>query len=202
MSLHIVTTHMTQRTHQHRAHLESTLRGLLARARGQPTLDQQRAQGLRADPYAYVSPSAVLDRFFCWLITIEAEAVVAPHAHILAHDATTRRSLGYTKLGRVRIGRGAFVGARAIILPGVDVGDHAIVAAGSVVRRDVPSGTVVAGNPAVFVMNTDEYLNLQRQNMDGRPIYPKEGWTVQGGIDHERREQMRDSLADGPGWVQ
>lgn len=48
----------------------------------------------------------------------------------------------------VRIGRGAWIGSNATILPGVTVGDGAVVAAASVVTRDVPAGTVVVGSPA------------------------------------------------------
>jgi acetyltransferase-like isoleucine patch superfamily enzyme len=48
----------------------------------------------------------------------------------------------------VRIGRDVLIGAHAIILRGVSIGDAAIVGAGSVVTQDVPSRTVVAGNPA------------------------------------------------------
>jgi hypothetical protein len=48
----------------------------------------------------------------------------------------------------ITIGRGAFVGARAIILKGVTVGDRAWVGAGAVVSRDVPTGHIAVGNPA------------------------------------------------------
>ena len=51
----------------------------------------------------------------------------------------------------VKIGRGVFIGARAIILKGVTIGDRAVVGAGAVVTRDVPTGGVVAGNPARLV---------------------------------------------------
>lgn len=49
---------------------------------------------------------------------------------------------------RVRIGAGAFIGARAFILPGVSIGARAVVGACSVVTKDVPAGAKVAGNPA------------------------------------------------------
>ena len=47
----------------------------------------------------------------------------------------------------VRIGRNAWIGGGAIILPGIVIGDDAIVGAGSVLTRDVPPGAIVAGNP-------------------------------------------------------
>ena len=48
------------------------------------------------------------------------------------------------------IGKDVWIGARAIILPGVHIGDYSVVAAGSVVTKDVPSGVLVAGAPAVI----------------------------------------------------
>jgi acetyltransferase-like isoleucine patch superfamily enzyme len=48
----------------------------------------------------------------------------------------------------IRIGRGTWIGAGAMILPGVTVGERSVVGAGSVVTRDVPALSVVAGNPA------------------------------------------------------
>ena len=48
----------------------------------------------------------------------------------------------------VRIGRGVFVGARAIVLKGVTIGDRAVIGAGAVVSKDVPAGYIAVGNPA------------------------------------------------------
>jgi len=51
----------------------------------------------------------------------------------------------------VRIGRGSWIGARVMIMPGVTIGSRVMVAAGSVVSRDVPDDSLVAGNPARVV---------------------------------------------------
>lgn len=51
----------------------------------------------------------------------------------------------------VHIGKGAWIGARVIILKGVTIGDYAVVGAGSVVTRDVPANCIAAGNPARVV---------------------------------------------------
>lgn len=55
-----------------------------------------------------------------------------------------------TKTGArpVKIGRGVFIGARAVVLKGVTIGDQAIIGACAVVTRDVPAGYVAVGNPA------------------------------------------------------
>jgi maltose O-acetyltransferase len=65
-------------------------------------------------------------------------------------DAAQRRE-GLEFGRRVRIGRHAWIGGGAIILPGVSIGDDAIVGAGAVVTRDVPAGCTVAGNPARLI---------------------------------------------------
>ncbi len=56
----------------------------------------------------------------------------------------------------VKLGRRVWVGAHATILPGVTIGDNAIVAAGAVVTKDVPANTVVGGVPAKFIKYVDD----------------------------------------------
>jgi maltose O-acetyltransferase len=62
-------------------------------------------------------------------------------------DPALRRQ-GFESGKPVRIGQNVWIGGGAIILPGVTVGDEAIIGAGSVVTRDVPTGAAVVGNPA------------------------------------------------------
>jgi len=60
---------------------------------------------------------------------------------------------GHYESKQITLKSGCWIGANAIILPGVTVGSNAVVGAGSVVTRDVPDKTVVAGNPASVVKN-------------------------------------------------
>src|SRR5947207_5931379 len=92
-----------------------------------------------------ISGSAKLDKTNPRGIHIGTYSVVTFGAAILTHDYVNRRN------GDVRIGDNCFIGAHSIILSGVTIGDGCIVAAASVVARDVPSGSLVAGNPARVV---------------------------------------------------
>jgi maltose O-acetyltransferase len=84
-------------------------------------------------------------------ITIDDDVLIGPAVHIytVEHplDAQERKQ-GFMSAKPVRIKRGAWIGGGAIILPGVIVGEEAVVAAGSVVTKDVPDGETVRGNPA------------------------------------------------------
>lgn len=57
----------------------------------------------------------------------------------------------YTKSKPISIGKNVFIGARCIVLKGVNIGDGAVIGAGSVVSKDVPANAIVAGNPAKIV---------------------------------------------------
>ena len=78
----------------------------------------------------------------------------------------------------VVIGRGSWIGARAIILPGVTIGERVVVAAGSVVTRDVPDDTLVGGNPARIIRALDYPEHCKRAWCDwacacpGQPYGP------------------------------
>lgn len=80
-------------------------------------------------------------------VTIGNDVAIANEAYIMDTDShgVEGRSV---KNAPVHIGDGSWIGARAIILPGVTIGRRCLVAAGAVVSRDVPDDTLVAGNPA------------------------------------------------------
>ena len=88
-------------------------------------------------------------------ITIEDEVQIAANVQLISnnHDEYDRQVLTCKP---VRIKKGAWIGAGASILPGVCVGKHAIVGAGSVVTKDVPDYAVSVGNPAKVIKMLDQ----------------------------------------------
>jgi maltose O-acetyltransferase len=90
----------------------------------------------------------------CASVTIGEGTQMGPGVQILAadhpRDPQVRRSL--LELARpVSIGSNVWIGAAAVVLPGVSVGDDSIIGAGSVVTRDIPSGVVAVGSPCRVV---------------------------------------------------
>lgn len=111
-------------------------------------------------------------------------------ASVLAHDASTKMHLGYTKIAKTTIGNYVFIGMGSIILPGVTIGNYVIVGAGSVVRDNIPDNSVVLGNPARIICTTDEYLKKNRERMKNVPVYNK---TVSK-MSMEEKIEMRNAI--------
>lgn len=165
-----------------------------------PTLDELIDRGLKIGKGASLQPGWIFDPSHCWLISIGDNVTMAPRVYILAHDASTQRALGYTKIGRVRIGNNVFIGANSMILPGVTIGDGVVVGANSLVSKSVEPGMVVGGNPARVICTTEAYLEKERLRLQRRPRYDL-SYTLQGGITEQQKLQMLEELADGIGFI-
>lgn len=85
-------------------------------------------------------------------ITIEDDVLIGPGVYLISVNHHHRKEL---ELKPVLIKKNAWIGAKATILPGVTVGENAVVAAGAVVTKDVPANTVVAGMPAKVIKKID-----------------------------------------------
>jgi len=64
---------------------------------------------------------------------------------------------GINIYGRIKIGNNVFIGSNTIFLPGVTVGNNVVIAAGSVISKDIPDNVVVGGVPAKIIKSIDEY---------------------------------------------
>jgi len=108
-----------------------------------------RLRGVKIGKHVEIGYFCIIDNVHPDLVTIEDGAVVATGAVLLAHDNSYYYTHGtHVKHSPVIIGKKAFIGAGAVINPGVTVGVRAIVGCNSVVIRDVPAGSVVGGVPA------------------------------------------------------
>lgn len=120
--------------------------------------------GYDIHPAAKISLGVRIDKSYPKGIHIGEETYVARGAYIFSHDYC--RALHTDTF----IGRRCFIGANAIILPGVKLGDNTIVGAGAVVTKSFEGGVILAGNPAKIVrkgITTKKYGMIQ-QNIDER----------------------------------
>jgi len=115
-----------------------------------------RAMGVRIGRGVFVGLDSWLDDQFPELITLEDDVVVSFRVTVVVHDDARRMDAilpgqGDGTVAPVTLKRGCYLGAGCIVLPGVTVGERAVVGAGAVVTRDVPPGKVVVGSPARVV---------------------------------------------------
>lgn len=137
----------------------------------------------------------VIDYSHYWLIEIGNNVTLAPRVHVLAHDASTKTHLNYTRIGKVKIGNNVFVGAGSIILPGVEIGDNAIVGSGSIVTKSIPANSVYSGNPAKFICTLEDFLRKHKTNMEVSPLFD-ESYTQRLNVSEQKKQEMINLLTE------
>lgn len=130
-------------------------------------------RGLKVGKTFQVMGNLRIDYSHCWHIEIGDSVTLAPNVHILAHDASTKMFLDYTKVKNVKIGNNVFIGANSVVLPGSIIGDNVIIGANSVVTGHLSGNNVYAGNIAKKIISMDEYLTKNRKCMSKNNCFDK-----------------------------
>ncbi|MFJ7858117.1 acyltransferase [Peribacillus sp. NPDC097206] len=99
------------------------------------------------------------DVMFPEKISVGRNTVIGYNTTILAHEYL----IDEYRLGEVVIGDEVLIGANSTILPGLTIGNGAIVSAGTLVHKDVPEGAFVGGNPMQLIYTKEEMLKRQQQ---------------------------------------
>lgn len=133
--------------------------------------DQWRARGVTIGEN-FDAPDSTIDYCFGHLVTIGNNVTVSGTT-ILAHDGSTKKFLGYSKVAPVTIGDNVFIGYGCIVLPGVTIGSNVIVGAGTVISKDIPDNVVVVqGTDTTYrvLYSFEEYIENQRKRMVHLPV--------------------------------
>lgn len=155
--------------------------------------------GLQLGTNVQIMEPFFLDPDHCFLISIGSNCTLAPNVRLIAHDASTKRHLGYTRMGKITIGDNCFIGDSTIILPNADVGNNSIVGAGSIVNKNIPCEVVAAGNPAKVICSIHDYLEKIRKRAEQQGILGEE-YLIEN-LTSENRQKLLALVADKEGYI-
>ncbi|MCI3195691.1 acetyltransferase [Bacillus sp. HU-1818] len=102
------------------------------------------------------------DIMFPEKISIGTNTIIGYNTTILAHEYLIKEY----RIGHVSIGDEVMIGANTTILPGVEIGNSAIVSAGTLVHKDVPAGAFVGGNPMKIIYTKEEMQDRMKKPAD------------------------------------
>jgi carbonic anhydrase/acetyltransferase-like protein (isoleucine patch superfamily) len=142
----------------------------------------------------FIIPSSIIDPNYSFLISIGNKCVINRGVKILAHDATAHPFLdGHGRLGRVKIEDNCIIGTDVIILPGVKIGPNVLIASGSMVNKDIPSNSCVAGVPARFYFTFENFIKMNKEKMEHSYIIDGERIRKTGFTEEDKKKILEES---------
>jgi len=162
-------------------------------------IDILRKRGLKLGENVLIHPGAWIDSNFCYLISIGDNSILCIGSKLLAHDGTLFPfTEGHARLGKIDIKENCVIGTNAVILPGVTIGPNVLVAPGSVVNKDIPPNSCVAGVPARYYSSFDDYINRHRENIKNSYIVDsRELLTNINEVDKELKNKLNKESEKG-----
>lgn len=127
-------------------------------------------------------------------IEVEDDVFIGPNV-TFTNDKNPRSKIYPEEFLRTHIGKGASLGANSTILPGLTIGSDAMIGAGAVVTRNVPTRAIVIGNPAKIV----GYVDTKKHNSNNKETSINNGGSIVNGVqllDFKHVEDMRGNLTE------
>ena len=157
-------------------------------------------RGLKVGENFNRQQGSYIDPTHCFLIRIGNDVTMSIRVTLMAHDASTKKILGYTKIGEIVIGDHVFIGANSTILPDVHIGNNCVIGAGSLVTKDVPDNSVVAGNPARVICSLDEFCEKNRELLEHREKFGKE-YRYSKNMSEEKKKEIQEAARNGTAFI-
>lgn len=101
-------------------------------------------------------------------VVMGPDVIIMANAHAFEDPDIPINKQGALPIEPVTIGKDVWIGTRVIILPGVTIGDHAIIGAGAVVTKNIPEKAIAGGNPAKVIRYRGERLHTQNKAVPGK----------------------------------
>jgi maltose O-acetyltransferase len=157
------------------------------------------AGGLALGRNVTIAETAVIDASYPYLIRIGNNCSIAEQVRIWSHDAATFKFTGgHARLGKVEIKDNCFIGDRSTILPGVTIGPNVLVVAGSVINKDIPPNSCVAGVPARIYAKFDEYIQRNQRQIESGSVFEFSDLILSlDNLPEQAKAEVWESVQDG-----
>jgi len=137
-------------------------------------IENLKYKGLKVGKNVIIDREAIIDNNFCHLISIGDNVVICHGVKIMAHDSTIHPFTGgYGRAAKVNIKDNCILSVDSVILPGVTIGPNVLVAAGSVVNKNIPPDSCVVGVPARFYGKFSDYISNHKEKINNDYIFEK-----------------------------
>jgi len=159
-------------------------------------------RGLTVGKNVVIEPTVSIDPIYPYLISIGDNCVIGANVKLYAHDASPLTWIDdYIRVGKVDIKDNCFISTGSMIMPGVTIGPNVLVGAGSIVTRDIPPDSCVAGIPARFYASIDQMLEGHRKLIEEGRCRGQEyfTWNLQNQL--EQKDEIREAVKDGDIYV-
>lgn len=163
-------------------------------------LDDLKKRGLKVGKNTIISPACKIDHNYPYLVTIGDNCVIGPNVRILSHDSTMSNFVDeHMRLAKVTIHDNVILSMDTIVLPGVTIGPNVLVAAGSVINKDIKPNTCVCGVPARFYGKFDDYIASLNKDIKERPVFKAVDLSQnEDEKDPARKKKIIKAAEDGP----
>jgi maltose O-acetyltransferase len=172
---------------------------LFLRLRNQNKLKKMVDKGLKIGSNVDIIGDFFFDPSHFFLISIGNNCTLAPNVRLITHDASFKKTIGFTRVGRICIENNCFIGDSTLVLPGVTIGEGSVIGAGSVVTHNIPNGSVAAGNPCRIIGKTQDYIVKNRLGVRNRtaPHFTKK----HRALTPDQRDEVLAYLKDDIGYI-